>query len=162
MSSTSPSRHVLLIESLPSESRTPRNVFELDSSQLRPLIKHLPDGEQNDRGGWFWTQIDPMQHSPFLEADSERLGPRDGRRRRLPRCLMTRTASDRSCSTIIRAVTKPIDTRLHLVSRANAAWDDAPPVPPSSCCRCTGKSRHRFESLVVHSWLFPRKSLSNT
>ena len=71
MSSTSPSRHVLLIDSLPSESRTPRNVFELDSSQLRPLIKHLPDGEQNDRGGWFSTQIDPMQHSPFLEADSE-------------------------------------------------------------------------------------------
>ena len=57
MTTASSARRVLLIGSLPSESRTPRNVFELVSKHLGPLISHLPDGEQNDRGGWFWTQI---------------------------------------------------------------------------------------------------------
>ncbi len=64
-------RPVLLIGSLPSELRTPRNVFELLSSKLGSLITHLPDGEQNERGGWFWTQIEAMQKSPALEPDSE-------------------------------------------------------------------------------------------
>lgn len=64
-------RHVLLIGSLPSESRTPRNVFELLASKLGPHIVHFPDGEQNDRGGWFWAQIDAVQQSSSLEPDSE-------------------------------------------------------------------------------------------
>lgn len=62
---------MLFIGSLPSEMRTPRNVFELLSSRLGALVTHLPDGEQNERGGWFWTQIEAMQHSPSLEPDSE-------------------------------------------------------------------------------------------
>ena len=64
-------RSVLLIGSLPSESRTPREVFELLCGELGPLITHLPDGEQNDRGGWFWTQVEAMQRSPSLEPDDE-------------------------------------------------------------------------------------------
>ena len=71
MDAGSSARRVLLIGSLPNESRAPREVFELVSAELSPLISYLPDGEQSVHGGWFWTQIDAIQQSASLEPDIE-------------------------------------------------------------------------------------------
>lgn len=51
-----------------------REVFEIVSAILGPLVRHIPDGETGERSMWIWTQIERIERVQGLLAAGSRTG----------------------------------------------------------------------------------------